>query len=209
MDPKTKENESPSQDLEENLVHDVHHLAIAAADAESVNEVSWREVPGSGWSLHFNSAEQSDSFKDRVISVKWGDKTKKIGIDGTMEAIKEAIKSSFMLRTKCPFWLEDENSIVRPVDRYMPLRNYTLHVDEGLTIEVCMSEESDDLPVQTEDKTFYSEDDFYDFLSRRGWTRLRENNGYRNIDRMDELFPGAVYRGVSLREQVQQSDPQV
>lgn len=49
------ENESPSQDLEENLVHDVHHLAIAAADAESVNEVSWREVPGSGWSLHFNS----------------------------------------------------------------------------------------------------------------------------------------------------------
>lgn len=61
-----------------------------------------------------------------------------------------------MLRTKRPFWLEDENSIVRAVDRDMPLRNYTLHVDEGLTIKVCMSEEADDLPVQTVDKTFYS-----------------------------------------------------
>ncbi|KAG5611473.1 hypothetical protein H5410_022754 [Solanum commersonii] len=65
-----------------------------------------------------------------------------------------------------------------------------------LTIKVCMSEDADDLPVQTEDKTFYSDDDFYDFLSHRGWTRLRKNNGYQNIDRMDELCPGAVYYGV-------------
>ncbi|KAK4370980.1 hypothetical protein RND71_010455 [Anisodus tanguticus] len=143
----------------------------------------------------YHSTEQSNSFKGRVISVKWGDETKRIGIDGTAEAIREAIKSAFRLRTKRAFWLEDENSIVRAVDRDMPLRNYTLHVDEGLTIKICTSEEADDLPVQTEDKTFYSEDDFRDFLSRRGWTRLRENNGNRNIDRMDELCPGAVYRG--------------
>ncbi|KAJ8563116.1 hypothetical protein K7X08_031568 [Anisodus acutangulus] len=199
MDPKSKENGSPSQNLEGSLDHDGHHLAITAADAESALEVSplsWRVVlPGNGWSLTFNSAEQSNSFKGRVISVKWGDETKRIGIDGTAEAIREAIKSAFRLRTKRAFWLEDENSIVRAVDRDMPLRNYTLHVDEGLTIKICTSEEADDLPVQTEDKTFYSEDDFRDLLSRRGWTRLRENNGNRNIDRMDELCPGAVYRG--------------
>lgn len=46
----------------------------------------------------------------------------------------------------------------------------------------------------SEEKTFYSEDDFRDFLSRRGWTCLRDN--YRNIDSMDELCPGALYRGV-------------
>ncbi|XP_059308441.1 trihelix transcription factor GT-4-like isoform X1 [Lycium ferocissimum] len=181
-------NGRPSQNIEGSLDHD-------AEPALEVSPLRWRPAPRNGWSWHFNSAERSDSFKGRVISVKWGDKTKRIGIDGTAEAIKEAIKSAFMLRTKRAFWLEDENGIVRAVDRDMPLRNYTLHVDEGLTIKICMSEKADDLPVQTEDKTFYSEDDFHDFLSHRGWTHLREKNRYRSIDRMDELCAGAVYRG--------------
>lgn len=64
----------------------------------------------------------------------------------------------------------------------------------GLTVKVCFYEESDH--VHTEDKTFYTEDDFRDFLSRRGWTCLREYNGYRNVDSMDELCPGVLYRGV-------------
>lgn len=63
---------------------------------------------------------------------------------------------------------------------------------------MCLYEESDHLPVHTEDKTFYTEEDFRDFLSRRGWTCLREYNGYRNIDNMDELCPGAIYRGVNI-----------
>lgn len=65
----------------------------------------------------------------------------------------------------------------------------------GLTIKVCFYDEPGPMPVHTEDKTFYTEDDFRDFLRRRGWTCLREYNGYRNVDSMDELLPGAIYRG--------------
>ncbi|KAK4429723.1 Trihelix transcription factor GT-1 [Sesamum alatum] len=178
--------------LERRLDHDGHPLAITAADAVGASGVSpwnWRETPG--------NVEHSNTYGGRVITVKLGDYTKRIGIDGTADAIKEAIKSAFRLRTKRAFWLEDEDNVVRTLDRDMPLGNYTLHVDEGLTIKVCFYEESEHLPVHTEAKTFYTEDDFRDFLSRRGWTCLREYNGYRNIDSMDELCPGAIYRGVN------------
>ncbi|KAL6969320.1 Trihelix transcription factor GT-1 [Sarracenia purpurea var. burkii] len=182
----------PTLNLERRLDHDGHPLAITAADTVAATGVSpwnWRETPVNG--------EQCNSYDGRVINVKWGDYTKKIGIDGTANAIKEAIKSAFRLRTKRAFWLEDEDNIVRTLDRDMPLGNYALHLDEGLTIKVCLYEESDHMPVHTEDKTLYNEDDFRDFLSRRGWTFLREYNGYRNIDSMDDLCPGAIYRGVS------------
>lgn len=62
----------------------------------------------------------------------------------------------------------------------------------GLTIKICFYEGSGG---HTEDKTFYSEDDFHEFLSRRGWNCLREFNGYRNVDSIDGLCPGAIYRG--------------
>lgn len=178
--------------LERRLDHDGHPLAITAADTVAASGVSpwnWRETPGQG--------DQSNSYGGRVISVKLGDYTRRIGIDGSPEGIKEAIKSAFRLRTKRAFWLEDEDNIVRTIDREMPLGNYNLHVDEGLTIKVCLYEEPDHMPVHTEDKTFYTEDDFRDFLSRRGWTCLREYNGYRNVDCLDELCPGAIYRGIS------------
>ncbi|KAK4402689.1 Trihelix transcription factor GT-1 [Sesamum angolense] len=178
--------------LERRLDHEGHPLATTSADAVGASGASpwnWRETPGNG--------EHSNTYDGRVITVKLGDYTKRIGIDGTADAIKEAIKSAFRLRTKRAFWLEDEDNVVRTLDRDMPLGNYTLHVDEGLTIKVCFYEESEHLPVHTEDKTFYTEDDFRDFLSRRGWTCLREYNGYRNIDSMDELCPGAIYRGVN------------
>ncbi|KAM7484117.1 hypothetical protein LguiA_000126 [Lonicera macranthoides] len=179
--------------LERQLDHDGHPLAITAADAVAASGISpwsWRETPGNG--------EQSNTYDGRVITVKLGDYTKRIGIDASVDAIKEAIKSTFRLRTKRAFWLEDEDNIVRALDRDMPLGNYTLHVDEGLTIKVCLYEEPDHMPVHTEDKTFYTEEDYREFLSRRGWTCLREYSGYnRNIDSMDELCPGAIYRGVN------------
>ncbi|XP_073285165.1 trihelix transcription factor GT-4 [Primulina huaijiensis] len=178
--------------LERRLDHDGHPLAITTTDpvgASGVSPWNWRETPGNG--------EQSNTYDGRVITIKLGDYSKRIGIDGTADAIKEAIKSAFRLRTKRAFWLEDDDNVVRTLDRDMPLGNYTLHVDEGLTIKVCLYEESDHLPVHTEDKTFYTEDDFRDFLSRRRWTCLRDFNGYRNIDTLDELCPGAVYRGVN------------
>ncbi|KAG6429283.1 hypothetical protein SASPL_107328 [Salvia splendens] len=179
--------------LETRLDHEPHPLAITAADAVVASGVSpwnWRETPT-------ENGEDRNTFDGRVITVKLGDYTKRIGIDGTGDAIKEAIKSAFRLRTKRAFWLEDEDNVVRSLDREMPLGNYTLHVDEGLTIKVCLFDGPEHLPVHTEEKTFYTEDDFRQFLSRRCWTCLREYDGYRNIDSMDELCPGALYRGVN------------
>ncbi|XP_022961942.1 trihelix transcription factor GT-1-like isoform X2 [Cucurbita moschata] len=182
----------PSLNLERQLDHDGHPLAITAADAVAATGIppwNWREAPG-------NDGE-SQAFGGRVISVKWGDYTRRIGIDGTSEAIKEAIKSAFRLRTKRAFWLEDEDQVIRSLDRDMPLGNYTLHLDEGLAVKICLYDESDHLPVHTEEKIFYIEEDYRDFLTRRGWTCLREFDGYRNIDTMDDLRPGAIYRGIS------------
>ncbi|KAJ4710916.1 trihelix transcription factor GT-1 [Melia azedarach] len=183
----------PTLNLERRLDHDGHPLAITTADAVAASGVppwNWREPPpGNGG--------DGQSYGGRVISVKCGDYTRRIGIDGTADAIKEAIKSAFGIRTKRAFWLEDEDQIVRCIDRDMPLGNYSLHLDEGLAIKVCLYDESDHIPVHTEDKTFYTEEDYREFLARRGWTCLREFDGYRNVDNMDDLRPGAIYRGVT------------
>ncbi|XP_015957828.1 trihelix transcription factor GT-4 [Arachis duranensis] len=182
----------PTLNLERRLDHDGHPLAITTAEAVTASGVppwNWRETPGNG--------EEGQSCCGRVISVKWGDYTRRIGIDGASEAIKEAIRAAFRLRTKRAFWLEDEDQIIRSLDRDMPLGNYTLHLDEGMAIKVCLYDESDHIPVHTEEKIFYTEDDYRDFLTRRGWTSLREFDGYRNIDNMDDLRPGAIYRGVT------------
>lgn len=80
----------------------------------------------------FLAGGDGQSYGGRVILVHWGDYTRKIGIDGTADAIKEAIRSAFRLRTKRSFWLEDEDQIVRSLDRDMPLGSYTLHLDEGI-----------------------------------------------------------------------------
>ncbi|XP_015572251.1 trihelix transcription factor GT-1 isoform X1 [Ricinus communis] len=182
----------PTLNLERRLDHDGHPLAITAADAVAASGVppwNWRETPGSG--------AEGQSFGGRVITVKYGDYTRRIGIDGTADAIREAVKSAFRLRTKRAFWLEDEDQIIRSLDRDMPVGNYTLHLDEGLAIKVCLYDESDHIPVHTEEKVFYTEDDYREFLVRRGWTCLREFDGYRNIDNMDDLRPGVIYRGSS------------
>ncbi|XP_047973955.1 trihelix transcription factor GT-1-like isoform X2 [Salvia hispanica] len=165
---------------------------ITEADAVNVSPWNWSDtLPGKG--------EQRNTYRGRVITVKMEEYTKRIGIDGSGDAIKEAIKSAFGLRTKRAFWLEDEDNIVRALGREMPMGNYILHIDEGLMIRVCSPEH---LPVHTEEKTFYTDDDFRQFLSRRFWACLRENNGYRHIDSMDELCPGAVYRGVPSTENI-------
>ncbi|CAN6550880.1 unnamed protein product [Malus baccata var. baccata] len=182
----------PTLNLERRLDHDGHPLAITAADAVTPGGVppwNWRETPGNGG--------EGQAYGGRVILVTWGDYTRRIGIDGTADAIKDAIKSAFRLRTKRSFWLEDEDQIVRSLDRDMPLGNYTLHLDEGVAIKVCLYDESDHIPVHSEEKLFYTEEDYREFLSRRGWSCLREFDGYRNIENMDELRPGAIYRGVS------------
>nr|TKV97001.1 hypothetical protein SEVIR_9G467000v2 [Setaria viridis] len=161
---------------------------VEAADAvatNGVNQWNWRDTSTNG-------GDNQGTFGGRVIFVKWGDYTKRIGIDGTAEAIKEAIKSAFGLRTRRAFWLEDEDEVVRTLDRDMPIGTYTLHLDDGVTIKLC-----DANRMQTpEDKTFYTEDDFRGFLARRGWTLLREYGGYRNVESLDDLRSGVIYQGV-------------
>ncbi|CAL9161317.1 unnamed protein product [Musa hybrid cultivar] len=174
------------------LEHDRHPLAITAAEAvaaSGVNPWSWRDP-----SVNDNNA----SYDGRVILVKWGDYSRRIGIDGTAEAIKEAIKSAFGLRTKRAFWLEDDENVIRSLDRDMPLGSYTLHLDEGISIKVCIYEETDRIAVHTEEKTLYTEDDFRDFLSHRGWAGLRELSSFKNVVTLDDLRPGAMYQGMKL-----------
>ncbi|GLT86602.1 hypothetical protein SLE2022_379110 [Rubroshorea leprosula] len=178
--------------LERRLDHDGHSLAITTADAVAATGVppwNWRETPGNGGDCQ--------SYGGRVITVKFGDYSRRIGIDGSADAIKEAIRSAFGLRTRRAFWLEDEDHVVRSLDRDMPLGSYSLHLDEGLAIKLCLYDETDHIPMHTEEKSFYTEDDYREFLARRGYIALREIDGYRNIDYMDDLRPGAIYRGVN------------
>ncbi|CAN6239919.1 unnamed protein product [Urochloa humidicola] len=174
--------------IDDRLGDDRHPLPLTAADAVATNGVNtwnWRDTSTNG-------GDTQGTFGGRVILVKWGDYTKRIGIDGTAEAIKEAIKSAFGLRTRRAFWLEDEDEVVRTLDRDMPIGTYILHLDDGVTIKLC-----DASRMQTsEDKTFYTEEDFRDFLTRRGWTLLREYGGYRNVDSLDDLRPGVIYQGL-------------
>ncbi|XP_026661118.1 trihelix transcription factor GT-1-like [Phoenix dactylifera] len=180
--------------VDRRLDHERHPLAITAADevaASGVSPWNWRDTPANGGDNH-------TSYGGRVILVKWGDYTRKIGIDGSAEAIKDAIKSAFGIRTRRAFWLEDEDEVVRSLDRDMPLGTYILHLDDGITIKICIYDESDHIPVRTEEKTFYTQEDFRDFLNRNGWTGLRELSGFRSVDTMDDLHPGAVYQGLRL-----------
>ncbi|TYH88628.1 hypothetical protein ES332_D01G200800v1 [Gossypium tomentosum] len=177
----------PALNIEQGLDYDGHPLAITTASG--VPPWNWRETPGNGGDCL--------PYGGRVITVKYGDYTQRIGIDGTTEAIREAIKSAFRLRTKRAFWLEDEDHIIRSLDREMPLGNYKLHLDEGLAVKVCLYDESDHIPVHTEEKIFYTEDDYREYLVLRGYAGLREIDGYRNIDSMDDLQTNTIYRGVS------------
>lgn len=68
----------------------------------------------------------------------------------------------------------------------------------GVTVKVCVCDESEPIPVHTEEKVFYTQDNFRDFLARRGWVGLREVNGYQSVDSIDDLQPGAIYEGVRL-----------
>ena len=66
-----------------------------------------------------------------MITVKLGDYTRRVGVDGTADAIKDVIRSLFGIRTRRAFWLEDEDQVARSLDRDMPPGTYTLRLDEG------------------------------------------------------------------------------
>ena len=67
-----------------------------------------------------------------------------------------------------------------------------------MTIKVCLYDDPDRITVRTEEKTLYTEEDFRDFLARRGLIGLRELTGYRSFHTLDDLHSGAMYQGVRL-----------
>ncbi|XP_076913210.1 trihelix transcription factor GT-1-like [Bidens hawaiensis] len=112
--------------LEMPLDNDGDPLAIATAEAVAANAVppwNWRETTGNGG--------EGQSSYGRIITVKWGEYKRRIGVDGSTKAIKKAIKSALGIRSKRAFWLEDEDGIIRALDRSMPVGSYNLHLDEG------------------------------------------------------------------------------
>ncbi|KAG2567024.1 hypothetical protein PVAP13_7NG226051 [Panicum virgatum] len=113
--------------IDDRLEDERHQLPLTAADAVATNGVNpwnWRDTSTNG-------GDNRGTFGGRVILVKWGAYTKRIVIDGTSEAIKEAIKSAFGLRTRRAFWLEDEDEVVLTLDRDTPIGTYTLHLDDA------------------------------------------------------------------------------
>ncbi|KAJ7546537.1 hypothetical protein O6H91_08G043400 [Diphasiastrum complanatum] len=176
-----------SINLESRLHQGGQSMTFASGDATSLIPWTWRDTS-------MNGCNHPSSPRGRVIIVKYGELTRRIGIDGSSDAIKDAIKSAFGLRTKRAFWLEDEEGIVRSLDRDMPIGVYILNLDEGILLKICLYDESNQLTGATEEKNFYTEDDFRSFLAQRGWSGLREVGCFRSIECLDELQPLCVYQ---------------
>jgi len=83
-------------------------------------------------SLDFPGVVDRRLSAGKVIGVKLGDLARRVRIDGPFESIKESIKTAFGLRTKRPFWLEDEDGVVQTLSRDMPPGQYSLILDPGI-----------------------------------------------------------------------------
>eukprot|EP00250_Pteridium_aquilinum_P005880 c15904_g1_i2 orf=242-850(+) len=167
-----------------------HSLALPSSNnivENGIQSWSWREAMTNGGDRMYGG---------KVITVKSGELVKRIGVDGTAEAIKDAIKASFGLRSERAFWLEDEEGVVRSLDREMPAGAYALHLDQGITVKIYSQEKDNDhlLEPAGEEKTFYTEAGFDEFLKRRQWAGLREVGSYKDVDTFDELRPMSMYQ---------------
>ena len=107
-------------------VEELHVISLLVSTAWN-----WRDT-------NANGIPQWNAGIDRSVPMGrlllWNGVTRRIGIDGSAEAIKDTIRSVFGLRSKRAFWLEDEEGIPRCCDRNMPLGTYSLHTDVGLTV---------------------------------------------------------------------------
>lgn len=191
-----KDFDRPALNIDQRLDNDSQTTSLLSHESPLANGMSpwsWRDTSANGlpqWTAGIDRSLPAG----RVIVVKWGEVTRRIGIDGSAEAIKDAIKSVFGLRSKRAFWLEDEDGVVQCFDRDMPLRTYNLHIDTGLTVKICDFDLSGRPTMPPEENTLYCEDDFRELLQRHGWQALREVGGYRDIDTMEELQPMRAYQ---------------
>ncbi|KAG6546489.1 hypothetical protein Mapa_012038 [Marchantia paleacea] len=186
--------------LERRLDHDGHPAAIPSTDGmvhTSMVVANGITPPQQYWrDANANGGERRPAAPagGKVIVVKCGDVVRRVRIDGPFESIKESLKTAFGLRSKRAFWLEDEEGVVQTLSRDMPPGEYTLNLDPGITVKICVYDTSDRLTGSTESKTLYTEEEFREFLTRRGWSGLREVGGFRDIDSLEELRTGAVYQ---------------
>ncbi|KAH8953109.1 hypothetical protein BDL97_08G006300 [Sphagnum fallax] len=130
----------------------------------------------------------------KVVAVKFGDMTRRIRVDGPFKSINESVKTSFGLRTRRPFWLEDDEGVIQPLSRDMPPGQYSLNLDPGFTVKVCLYDDDGRMTGSTENRTLYTDEDLHEFLSRRGWSGLREVGSFRDFNSLEDLRPGAVYQ---------------
>jgi hypothetical protein len=76
----------------------------------------------------------------KVVAVKFGDMTRRIRVDGPFKSINESVKTSFGLRTRRPFWLEDDEGVIQPLSRDMPPGQYSLNLDPGMSLNIPHSD---------------------------------------------------------------------
>ncbi|CAM6007442.1 unnamed protein product [Sphagnum balticum] len=184
---------SPRLNLEHQLDHDGHPTTLSSGDGIGPTFAP-NGVPPS-WSWRETNATGQD-HQSKIIVVKFGDITRKIRVDGPFESIKETIKNAFGLRTKRPFWLEDDEGVVQPLGQEMASTQYSLNLDPGMypSLKVCLYDESGIPTGSTENRTLYSDEDFSNFLMRRGWQGFREMGTFRDIYSIEDMHPGAVYQ---------------
>ncbi|XP_058090749.1 trihelix transcription factor GT-1-like isoform X2 [Magnolia sinica] len=204
----TADMESLDQNLERSIINEVQSISPVMPQEchlqNGRNVWSWRDgdcvdVPvwDSGMDCHPAIVQPPAG---RVIIVKWGDMARKVGIDGSADAIKAAIRSAFGLRSKRTFWVEDEDGVVRSFDRTMPQTTYTLHIDPGVTIKLYHYDECSRQTTNSEDATLYSEDDFRELLARYGWQSLREVGTCKDVESIQELRPMASYHSSYFKD---------
>ncbi|KAH8953112.1 hypothetical protein BDL97_08G006300 [Sphagnum fallax] len=147
---------------------------------------SWRDTNANGGDCQLSGG--------KVVAVKFGDMTRRIRVDGPFKSINESVKTSFGLRTRRPFWLEDDEGVIQPLSRDMPPGQYSLNLDPGFTVKVCLYDDDGRMTGSTENRTLYTDEDLHEFLSRRGWSGLREVGSFRDFNSLEDLRPGAVYQ---------------
>ncbi|KAL6319112.1 hypothetical protein AAG906_011190 [Vitis piasezkii] len=166
--------------------YDQHSLGISEAEVVAANGLPpWnrKETPGSG-------TENESAYTGRVIWVNYGEYTKRIGIDGSSDSIKEAIRHLHIAYTPSHY---------KQFKYFQGIKLELFFFFPGLTIKICLYDQPCQLlPVRTEEKTFYCEDDLRDFLHHRGWMGLRDLSCYKVVEKLEDLHPSEMYQGLRL-----------
>lgn len=135
----------------------------------------------------------------RWILVRRGTEERRIGLDGSFEAIREVVRCAFGLKTRQEFCLEDEFGIMRPLDRTMSTGSYTLVVNPGVIISFCYARDPKHTECEVYTKTFATQDDLSKFLEKNRWIGLisRGDDESEIIEIMDDLQHDVVYHGLN------------